>query len=89
MANGDGFFPASLLIELMAQTAGLILPPESRQAYVAGIRGMRLHRAVRGGAPVRVHATLERSMGALFMFHCRAHSSGRLLARGSITLRAL
>lgn len=88
LANEAGFLPSSLLIELMAQTAGLILPGESSGAWVAGLRNMRLHDGARGGEPVEVRARLERRMGSLFLFECRASSSGRLLATGSITLRA-
>lgn len=73
----------------MAQTAGLILPEESTGAWVAGIKAMRLHRAALRGERVEVRARLDRRMGALFLFECRAESAGRLLARGSITLRAV
>ncbi|HXI02075.1 MAG TPA: hypothetical protein VNI57_02755 [Candidatus Saccharimonadales bacterium] len=86
--NPEGFLPGCLLVELMAQTAGLILPRESTGAYVAGIRRMRLLRAARGDDRVEVKARLDRRMGSLFLFDCRAEAAGRLLARGSITLRA-
>ncbi len=87
--NPEGFLPSCLLVELMAQTAGLVLPEEATGALVAAIGGMCVRRAARRGERVEVRARLERRIGALFLFDCRAEAAGRLLARGSITLRAL
>jgi 3-hydroxymyristoyl/3-hydroxydecanoyl-(acyl carrier protein) dehydratase len=89
LANAAGFFPDSLLMELMAQTAGLLLPEESAGAYVAGIREMHLHRAARGDERVEVQARLNRNLGQIFILECRAEASGTLLAHGSIVLRVV
>jgi len=87
-AEAAGFLPQALLIELMSQTAGLILPSGSAAAFVARIDGMHLHRAARTGERVEVTARLERQVGRLFVFDCRAESTGAVLAHGSIVLRA-
>lgn len=79
-------FPAWQIIELMAQTAGLGLPPGGG-AVVAGISRMRLHRAALATDPVEVEAHLDRRLGPLFVFECRATSGGSLLAGGTIVLR--
>jgi len=88
-AESAGFLPQCLLVELMSQTAGLVLPSGTGVAFVAGIQRMQLHEAARSGERVDVTARLERQLGALFVFDCRAESNGGLLARGSIVLRAL
>ena len=88
LVNPDGFFPDCLLVEMMAQTAGLILPVEHGGAYVAGMREISICDTAREGESLEVLARLNRSMGALFIFDCRAETSGRLLATGIITLRA-
>lgn len=86
--NAGGFFPGCLLVELMAQTAGLLLPGEHAGAFVAGLRDIAFHDAAREGERLQVRARLARAMAPLFIFDCRAETSGRLLASGSITLRA-
>jgi hypothetical protein len=88
-ANGAGYLPQSLLVEMMGQTAGLALPSGSGGALVARIERLHLHRAARGGERVEVEARLVRQVGRVFVFRCRAESSGLLLAHGSIALRAL
>lgn len=76
-------------MEILNQTAGLLLPDETRLAMVAGLRGIRLHRAARIGERIQAEARLERRMGELYLFKCRAVASGELLAEGTVTLRAL
>lgn len=88
-AESAGFLPQSLLVELMSQTAGLILPSGTGVAFVAGINRMQLLQAARTGQRVDVTARLERRLGPLFVFDCRAEATGELLASGSIVLRAL
>jgi 3-hydroxymyristoyl/3-hydroxydecanoyl-(acyl carrier protein) dehydratase len=88
LLNAGGFFPGTLLVELMAQTAGLLLPGDNAGAFVAGLRDVAFHDAAREGESLEVRAVLDRSMGPLFIFDCRAETSGRILATGSITLRA-
>jgi len=87
-ANASGFLPQCLLVEMMAQTAGLALPEGNAGAFVAGVEKMHLHRAARAGARVEVEARLTRQVGRLFLFRCRAEAGGLMLAHGSIALRA-
>jgi len=82
-----GDLPACLLIELMAQTAGLALPPGAAGAVVAGIPRMRLHRDAGETDTIEVTATRGRRFGRLVRFECRATSRGDLLADGEIVLR--
>jgi 3-hydroxymyristoyl/3-hydroxydecanoyl-(acyl carrier protein) dehydratase len=82
-----GFLPRCLLIELMAQTAGLALPEEGGGGVVALIPRMRLHRDAAELETVAVEARLDRRFGAFFRFDCRATSGGDILADGTIVLR--
>lgn len=86
--NPAGRFPALLLVELMAQAAGLMLAGASG-GVVAGIRRLHLHGAPRAGDRVEVEARLERSLGRIHQFACRARAGGADLAHGTILLRAL
>jgi len=81
------FFPDCLLIELMAQTAGLGLP-EGGGAVIASIPRVRLHRAARAEETIDIEARRGRRLGSLFTFDCRATTAGELLAEGEIVLRA-
>lgn len=87
-ANPHGFLPSSLLLELMAQIAGLVLPESSTGAYVAALRDVRWHAAARQGEPLTVRAKLHRRMGSLYLFECRAEARHETLATGTITLHA-
>jgi hypothetical protein len=86
--ESSGVLPDCLLIELMAQTAGLGLS-EGDRAVVASIPRLRLHRPARNGETIDVEARRGRRFGALFSFDCRATSGGALLAEGEIILRAM
>jgi len=86
VTTADGFLPGCLLVELMAQTAGLGLP-EGGCAVVAGMTNVRVHRDASAAERIDVRARLHRSLGLLFVFSCRASADGEVLADGEITLR--
>ncbi|MBI3447453.1 MAG: hypothetical protein HY049_00830 [Acidobacteria bacterium] len=86
LTTPDGFLPGCLLVELMAQTAGLGLP-EGGGAVVAAMTNVRLRREPASAERVDVKAHLDRHLGALYVFSCRASASGEILADGEITLR--
>jgi len=85
-ANGSGVIPACLVIEMMAQTAGLILPEDVSAAYVAALSGVRLHRAPEAGETIDLEARLARRMGGLYQFDCSARTGTTPLADGTIVL---
>jgi predicted hotdog family 3-hydroxylacyl-ACP dehydratase len=88
--NADGFFPSMLLVELMAQGAGLLLEPDdarSDYAVLAGLRRMHLHGSVEAGQTIRVECSLTRQMGDVYLVSCASFSGGRPLAHGRIQLR--
>jgi 3-hydroxymyristoyl/3-hydroxydecanoyl-(acyl carrier protein) dehydratase len=87
--RATGFLPQALLVEIMNQTAGLLLPEETGVALVAGFRNLVIRGSARRGERIEALARTERRIGDLFLFRCRAEVSGVLLAEGTVILRAL
>lgn len=90
--NAAGTFPSALLIELMAQTAGLLLAdqPGARGGLLAGVRRMHVHAAARAGETVVAGGRLVRRLGDIVMVECEASlPDGRVLAHGQILIRSL
>ena len=88
--NADGAFPSMLLVELMAQGAGLLLEPDemgSDYAVLAGLRRMHVHGSVGAGQTIRVECSLTRQMGDVYLVSCASFSGRRPLAHGRIQLR--
>jgi hypothetical protein len=81
--------PQMLLMEMMSQTAGLLLPSGTGGAVVAAINRMVLNSCPRRAVSVETQATLTRQMGELYIFDCKATAAGKVLAAGSIVLRAI
>jgi len=87
----DGMLPAMMLIELMAQTGGLLVDDSDHRpgdyAVLAGVRRMHLHEAGPPGEVVRTECRLSRRMGELYMLACEARAGQRPLAHGEILIR--
>ncbi len=88
--NAAGRFPATLLVELMAQGAGLLIADESEpvgMALLAGIRGMHIHDSAAAGQTIRVECSLTRRLGDVYLVRCASFSGARALAHGDLQLR--
>lgn len=77
--------PGVLLIEAMAQAAGLLLP-EGSKAYLAQVRDARFRRPVVPGDPVRIEAARLPGLGALHRFEVKASVDGQTVAEAEFTL---
>lgn len=82
---GNPLMPGVLLLEAMAQTAGLLLPAGS-SAYLAQIKEARFRRPVVPGDQVRIEAARLIGLGSLHRFSVAAIVEGRLVASAEIVL---
>lgn len=82
---GNPLMPGVLLVEAMAQTAGLLLP-EGSSAVLAQIKEARFRRPVVPGDQVRIEAVRIMALGGLYRFEVKAFVSGGPVAEGEIVL---
>lgn len=89
--NLQGHFPGSpsmpgvLLLEAMAQTAGLLLPAGS-SAFLAQITQARIRRPVVPGDLVRIEAARLVGLGTLHRFEVKAFVEGATAAEAEFVL---
>ena len=84
---GEPVVPAIVLIELIAQTAGLAASPDgARSMRVAAVGGFKFPESVTAGATLEVSAQVVGKFGALIKVEGVVCVEGRLVARGSLTL---
>lgn len=84
---GNPLMPGVLLVEAMAQTAGLLLP-EGSSALLAQIKEARFRRPVVPGDQVRIEAELVAELGGLRRFAVRASVNSSPAAEAEIVLAA-
>lgn len=77
--------PGVLLIEAMAQTAGLLLPDGS-SSVLAQIKEARFRRPVVPGDQVRIEAVRLMGLGSLHRFEVHASVNGAPVADAEIVL---
>jgi len=82
---GDPLMPGVLLVEAMAQTAGLLLP-EGSFAVLAQIKEARFRRPVVPGDQVRIEAEHRTGLGGLHRFTLQACVDGTPVAEAEIVL---
>ncbi len=82
---GNPIMPGVLLIEAMAQTAGLLLP-EGSSALLAQIKDARFRRPVVPGDQVRIEATQQIGLYTLHRFDVKAFVDRKLVAEAEILL---
>jgi 3-hydroxyacyl-[acyl-carrier-protein] dehydratase len=82
---GNPIMPGVLLIEAMAQTAGLLLP-EGSSALLAQIKEARFRRPVIPGDQVRIEAERLGGLGGLHRFTVRASVDGSPAAEAELVL---
>ena len=88
--GASGPCPEMLLVELCAQTAGLLnrqdadAPP--RPGMLCAIPEFTFHRRVQAGDTLIVEASAEGELGPLFSIRCRITCKGEECAAGRLTL---
>ena len=82
---GNPLMPGVLLVEAMAQTAGLLLP-EGSSALLAQIREARFRRPVVPGDQVRIEAERLGGLGGLHRFAVKASVDDAPVAEAEIVL---
>lgn len=84
---GNPIMPGVLLVEAMAQAAGLLLPNGS-SALLAQIKEARFRRPVVPGDQVRIEAERLGGLGGLHRFSVKASVDGTTVAEAEIVLAA-
>ena len=82
---GNPLMPGVLLVEAMAQTAGLLLS-EGSSAVLAQIRDARFRRPVVPGDQVRIEVEELGGLGGLHRFAAKASVEGSTIAEAEIVL---
>ncbi|MDR5682938.1 MAG: 3-hydroxyacyl-ACP dehydratase FabZ [Armatimonadota bacterium] len=86
---GRPVMPGVLIIEALAQTAGILalhrLGQPGRVAYFAAVDGLRFRRPVLPGDQLRLEVTLDWIRGRLVRVQGRARVDGQLAAEGTLT----
>ena len=77
--------PGTMILEGMAQTAGLLLP-EGKLAMLAAVERARFHRPVVPGDRITFRARLLRRRAVVLRAQVRAEVEGKLVAEAVITL---
>jgi 3-hydroxyacyl-[acyl-carrier-protein] dehydratase len=83
--------PGVLIIEAMAQIAGIALhsadrPGQTGPSYLAAVRNVKFHRPVTPGDQLRLFAELVAQMDKLARFAVKAEVNGEIVADGEIVL---
>ncbi len=82
---GNPIMPGVLLLEAMAQTAGLLLPAGS-SAFLAQIKEARFRRPIIPGDQIRIEAARLTGLGTLHRFAVKAFVEGATAAEAEIVL---
>lgn len=82
---GNPLMPGVLLLEAMAQTAGVLLPDGS-SAFLAQVKEARFRRPVVPGDQVRIEAVRLVGLGTLHRFEVKAFIEGAATAEAEIVL---
>jgi 3-hydroxyacyl-[acyl-carrier-protein] dehydratase len=82
---GDPLMPGVLLVEAMAQAAGLLLPAGA-SAVLAQIKEARFRRPAVPGDSLRLEAERVGALGSLHRFSARVTIEGQMAAEAEIVL---
>ncbi len=82
---GNPIMPGVLLLEAMAQTAGLLLPAGS-SVFLAQVKEARFRRPVVPGDQVRIEAARLGGLGGLHRFAVKASVEGVAAAEAEVVL---
>lgn len=85
---GNPVMPGVLIIEAMAQLAGLVMNNETQDcgAYVAQVKDMKFRKTVSPGDRILLTAQLDSSFGSLASFKVSATVDGVTVAEGDIVM---
>jgi len=83
---GNAMVPGVLLVEGMAQTAGIAVGGPEKVFLLAGIRSMKFLRPVRPEEPIAFNARKLGDVGALVQCVVEARVGQKLVAEGQIIL---
>jgi 3-hydroxyacyl-[acyl-carrier-protein] dehydratase len=83
---GKPIMPGVLLLEAMAQSAGLLLPDGSQTAFLAQIKAARFRRPVVPGDQLRIEAERLAGLGGLHRFAVKASVDGAPVSEAEIVL---
>jgi 3-hydroxyacyl-[acyl-carrier-protein] dehydratase len=83
---GDPIVPGVILVEALAQTAGLVGGRESRRFRLAAIKTMKFPGAALPNEEIILRARRLAMIGVLWQFEVVAQVGGRIVAEGIIVL---
>jgi 3-hydroxyacyl-[acyl-carrier-protein] dehydratase len=88
---GEPILPGVLVIEAMAQVAGIALhsadpPGQPGRSYLAAVRNVKFRRPVTPGDQLRLTAVLTGRADKLAQFDVKAEVNGEIVADGEIVL---
>lgn len=86
---GEPLVPGVIIIEALAQLAGLaLIPPEGKpiRGYLGEVCRMRFRRTVGPGSRLEIEARLVQRFGRAARFEVRALAGGSLIADGEIVV---
>jgi len=91
---GNPIVPGVILLEALAQTAGLAMAasaegngePPAPAGVLAQVRAARFRQAARPGEEITLEAERVRSLGGVHLFRCTARVGERLLVEAELTL---
>lgn len=81
----DGTFPEVYIIETMAQVSG-IASGRREPSMLAALSRMAFAGRACAGDLLEIESVLERKLGSLCIFSCRATVSGKTIAEGGVVL---
>jgi 3-hydroxyacyl-[acyl-carrier-protein] dehydratase len=83
---GVPLVPGVILVEALAQTAGLAAGQPGRSFRLSAIKAMKFPAAAGPDEEIRLHAKRVATVGGLWQFEVRAVTGGRTVAEGAVVL---
>lgn len=83
---GAPLVPGVILVEALAQTAGIAAGQPGRSFHLAAIKAMKFPASAGPDAEIRLHARKVAVVGALWQFEVRAFVAERVVAEGLVVL---
>lgn len=83
---GAPMVPGVILVEALAQTAGLAAGQPGRSFRLTAIKAMKFPSAALPDEELRLHAKRAAVVGGLWQFDVRAVANGRTVAEGAVVL---
>ena len=81
----DGTMPGVYIIEAMAQISGIASGRKGGSVFAA-INNLTFSGTANAGDMLDVESTLERNIGSLYIFSCKASVAAKTIAEGEIIL---